>query len=104
MKSQVIHCAFLFVAGTVDSRYYDVCYNEILLITIPNLYPNHSQTIEIQNDYIDTFSLSHQYRDNESLLYTEEAQYNKVMGHNKEDFLSPNYKEQYGLLRCNIVP
>jgi hypothetical protein len=39
---------------TVDSRYYDFCYNEILLITIPNLYPNHSQTIEIQTGYIDS--------------------------------------------------
>ena len=39
---------------TVDSRYYDICYNEILLITIPNLYPNHSQTIEIQTGYIDS--------------------------------------------------
>jgi hypothetical protein len=61
---------------TVDSRYYNFCYNEILLITIPNLYPNHSQTIEIQTGYIDslvgyidTFSLSRQYRNNESLLY-----------------------------------
>jgi len=39
--------------NTVDSRYYDFCYNEILLITIPNLYPNHSKTIEIQTGYID---------------------------------------------------
>jgi hypothetical protein len=39
---------------TVDSRYYDICYNTILLITIPNLYPNHSQTIEIQTGYIDS--------------------------------------------------
>jgi hypothetical protein len=59
---------------TVDSRYYDTCYNEILLITIPNLYPNHSQSVEIstgyiESGYIDTFSLSHQYRNNESLLH-----------------------------------
>ena len=40
--------------NTVDSRYYDICYNEVLLITIPNLYPNHSQTIEIQTGYIDS--------------------------------------------------
>ena len=39
---------------TVDSRYYDICYNTILLITIPNLYLNHSQTIEIQTGYIDS--------------------------------------------------
>jgi hypothetical protein len=39
---------------TLDSRYYNFCYSEILLITIPNLYPNHSQTIEIQTDYIDS--------------------------------------------------
>jgi hypothetical protein len=35
-------------------RYYDICYNEILLITTPNLYPNHSQTIEIQTGYINS--------------------------------------------------
>jgi hypothetical protein len=40
--------------STVDSHYYDICYNEILLITIPYLYPNHSQTIEIQTGYIDS--------------------------------------------------
>ena len=28
---------------TVDSRYYDFCFNEILLITIPNLYSNHTK-------------------------------------------------------------
>jgi hypothetical protein len=39
---------------TIDSRYNDICYNEIMLITIPNLYPNHSQTIEIQTGYIDS--------------------------------------------------
>jgi len=40
--------------STVDSRYYDYRYKEILLITIPNLYPNHSQTIEIPTGYIDS--------------------------------------------------
>jgi hypothetical protein len=44
----------LWFKHTVDSRYYDICYNEILLITIPNLYPNQSQTIEIQTGYIDS--------------------------------------------------
>jgi hypothetical protein len=39
---------------TVDSRYYDICYNEILLIMKSNPYPNHSQTIEIQTVYIDS--------------------------------------------------
>jgi hypothetical protein len=43
---------------TVDSRYYDICYNEILLITIPNLYTNHSQTIEIQTGYIDSLVIA----------------------------------------------
>jgi hypothetical protein len=38
----------------VVSHYYDICYNEILLIAIPNLYTNHSQTIEIQTGYSDS--------------------------------------------------
>jgi hypothetical protein len=38
----------------IYSRYYDICYKEILLIMIPTLYPNHSQTIEIQTGYIDS--------------------------------------------------
>ena len=33
------------VQYTVVSRYYDVCYSEILLIMISNLYPNHYQII-----------------------------------------------------------
>ena len=42
----------LFTYSIVDSRY-----NEILLITIPNLYPNHSQAIEIQTGYIDSLDI-----------------------------------------------
>jgi hypothetical protein len=47
-------CSLDFGLNTVDSRYFYFCYNEILLITVPNLYPNHSQTIEIQTGYIDS--------------------------------------------------
>ena len=39
------------IFGVIDfgvvSYYYDICYSKILLITIPNLYPNRSQTMEI---------------------------------------------------------
>jgi len=38
---------YTFVPDTVLSRYYDVCFIEMLLITIPNLYPYDSQTMEI---------------------------------------------------------
>ena len=49
-----------FSTHTVDSRYYDISYNEILLIMVPNLYPNHSQPIEIQTGYMDSlFILIH---------------------------------------------
>jgi hypothetical protein len=47
-------------------------YIEMLVITIPNLSSKHYQIIEMYSGYIDTFSLSHQYRNNvesESLLY-----------------------------------
>jgi hypothetical protein len=85
---------------TVDSRYYDICYNEMLHITIPNLYLNHSQTIEIQTDgYIDTFSLSHQYRNNVSLLYLHthiHCRYTNLAGshHNElSDSTSPPHEQ-----------
>jgi hypothetical protein len=49
------------IGHTVDSRQYDICYNEILLITIPNLHPNHFQTIENQTGYIDSLVILIQF-------------------------------------------
>ena len=39
------------------SRYYDVCYIEMLLITIPNLSSKHYQIIEIYTGYIDSLDM-----------------------------------------------
>ena len=43
--------------STLLSRYYDVCYIEMLLITIPNLSSKHYQIIEIYTGYIDSLDI-----------------------------------------------
>ena len=42
----------------------------MLLIMIPDQYPNYYKTLEIYTGYYDTFILSQQYRNNERLLYS----------------------------------
>ena len=53
-------------------------YSEILISNLPNQDSTHYQTndyqtIEISIGYIDTFSLSQQYRNNKPLLYLSQA-------------------------------
>ena len=60
---------------TVVSCYCDVWFIEMLLIMIPDQYPNHYQAVEIYTRYFDSldilmvFFLSPQYHNNEKLLY-----------------------------------
>jgi hypothetical protein len=45
------------IGTTALSRYYDVCYIGMLLITIPNLSSQHDQIIEIHTGYNDSLDI-----------------------------------------------
>ena len=61
--------------ATVDSRYHEIAYYDMLLTAMADKYIpafgicSPRQRLQRQSSYIDTFIISHLYRNNGSLLY-----------------------------------